>query len=228
MESQIIDWLNGYNIRVGTLVLIFTGIVFCIIFVYRGRKKYDKFLKELVQDRVDKIKESEEKNKEILQDRKNMEDVKITLDLMSKNISKLNERVDEFHTKISNSEKFQKDMKSDIASIQEEIKKNTENIDILLDSDRENIRSEILRNYYICLKEQKIDLYTLNVLEAKFKKYVVIEHGNTFVKRLMEELRGLPKVINYSHINETDPIGYFNDHPEILEEMGINKDEVIQ
>ena len=216
MESAIVDWLNGYSIKIGTIVIIIAIIVFVISFIYRGRKKYDTFLNELVKKRI-------KKEKEELDSKKNIEEMTAKINSISDSISKLNDSVEILSKKISESDNSTKQMEKTIDNIQSEIKQNTINIDVLLDSDRENIRSEILRQYYRCVDKQQIDLYTLNVLEYKYKKYKDVEHGNSFVGRMMEELRSLQKVVNYSHVNDddVDPIGYFADHPEVLEEMGI-------
>ena len=216
MESAIVDWLNGYSIKIGTIVIIIAIIIFVISFIYRGRKKYDTFLNELVKKRI-------KKEKEELDSKKNIEEMTAKINSISDSISKLNDSVEILSKKISESDNSTKQMEKTIDNIQSEIKQNTVNIDVLLDSDRENIRSEILRQYYRCVDKQQIDLYTLNVLEYKYKKYKDVEHGNSFVGRMMEELRSLQKVVNYSHVNDDDidPIGYFADHPEVLEEMGI-------
>lgn len=220
MESVIIDWLNGYSIRIGTIVIVIATFIILFSIIYRGRKKYDLFLNELVKKRIKKEKEENES-------KKNIEEMTAKINSISDSISKLSDSVNKLSEKITESDISVKQMEKNIDMIQDEIKKNTVNIDVLLDSDRENIRSDILRQYYRCVEKQQIDLYTLNVLEYKFKKYKEVEHGNSFVKRMMDELRSLPKVINYSHMNDddTDPIGYFADHPEVLEEMGITINE---
>lgn len=226
MESEIINWLNGYSIKVGTIVIILAIIFFIGKFIYNGRKKYDSMLNGIVQKRVVKLKaEEEEKRKETETDRK-INNLSVTVNSINDTMSKMQETMDRLSDNLSKSESSMRELENTIEKIRKDMTKNSSNIEILLDSDRENIRSEILHQYYKCTKYGKIDLYTLNVLEDKFKKYSVVENGNSFVENMMNELRMLPKVINYSH-EDDDPIGYFVDHPEALEETSTVDDEEI-
>lgn len=68
--------------------------------------------------------------------------------------------------------------------------KNT--VEILKKSDRDAIKAYITKEHKFFVREQGwIDDYSLEILEKRFHHYE-IEGGNSFILKLMEELRALP------------------------------------
>lgn len=66
-------------------------------------------------------------------------------------------------------------------------------IDMLVSSDKEDIKSYITReHHYFCYEKGWIDDYSMECLEKRFAIYEQ-EHGNSFVEGLMNEIRALPK-----------------------------------
>lgn len=218
MDPTIIDWLNQYNVKVGSVIIVIGIIVLIISTIYKGRQQYDKLLEDMVQRRIKKEEEDKEEEEQFIH-------ISTTLNKLSDDIEKLSVRIDDIDKRLSNSEDFVSNTDKMITYIQRELDVQKRNTELLIDSDKENIKSLLLSNYYRWTKKGKIDLYTLNTLEEKFKKYKK-ENGNTFVEDLMKQMRSLPKVVNLVHENEVDPIGYFRNHPEVLEEMGIDLLEI--
>ena len=218
MDPTIIDWLNHYNVKVGSIVIVIGIILLIISTIYKGRQQYDKLLEVMVQRRIKKEEEDKEEEEQIVH-------IITTLNKLSDDIEKLSVRIDDINNRLGNSEDFVSNTDKMITYIQRELDVQKRNTELLIDSDRENIKSLLLSNYYRWTKIGKIDLYTLNTLEEKFKKYKK-ENGNTFVEDLMKQMRSLPKVVNLVHENEVDPIGYFRNQPEVLEEMGIDLLEI--
>ena len=73
------------------------------------------------------------------------------------------------------------------------LQKLSEKINILIESDRDDIKSYITReHHYFCYKVGWIDDFSLDCIEKRYKHYID-EGGNTFVEDLMNELRALPK-----------------------------------
>lgn len=69
----------------------------------------------------------------------------------------------------------------------------TDKIDILINSDKDAIKSYIIdKHHYFCYQKKWIDDYSLDVLERRYKHYKA-ENGNSFVHDLMEEIRALDK-----------------------------------
>lgn len=87
-----------------------------------------------------------------------------------------------------------------IENLRESLQKNIETldqilnkIDLLMDSDKDSIKSYITEKHHYFVYENKwIDDYSLDCLERRYKHYVN-EGGNSFVLDLMEDLRDLPK-----------------------------------
>lgn len=69
----------------------------------------------------------------------------------------------------------------------------TEKINLLIDSDKDSIKSFITeRHHHFCYEEEWIDDYSMDCIERRYKHYTD-EGGNSFIHDLMEELRALPK-----------------------------------
>lgn len=73
------------------------------------------------------------------------------------------------------------------------VNKMKEKIDMLTESDRDDIKSSIVEKYHHFVEEEEwIDDYSLDCIEKRYTHYEQ-EGGNSFVRDLMEELRALPK-----------------------------------
>ena len=66
-------------------------------------------------------------------------------------------------------------------------------INILIDSDKDDIKAYIVdKHHHFCYDQRWIDDYSLDCLEKRYSHYT-IEGGNSFIADLMSELRALPK-----------------------------------
>lgn len=75
----------------------------------------------------------------------------------------------------------------------ENMKDLTKKIDMLIESDKADIKAYITEKYHYFVYDRKwIDDYSLDSLEKRFTRYVQ-EGGNSFVEGLMTEIRALPK-----------------------------------
>ncbi len=69
----------------------------------------------------------------------------------------------------------------------------TEKINLLIDSDKDSIKSFITeKHHHFCYDQKWIDDYSLDCIEKRYRHYKD-EGGNSFIHDLMEELRALPK-----------------------------------
>lgn len=76
------------------------------------------------------------------------------------------------------------------------LKNLTQKINLLIDSDRDDIRSYITReHHYFCYTKGWIDDFSLDCLERRFQHYAQ-EGGNSFIQGFMNDLRKLPKQKN--------------------------------
>lgn len=95
-----------------------------------------------------------------------------------------------------NEDDFKKDMnalKTTVTTINEKIDNMTSLIDLLMISDKDEIKAYITReHHYFCYDLGYIDDYNLDCIERRYALYVK-EGGNSFVEELMKDIRALPK-----------------------------------
>ena len=66
-------------------------------------------------------------------------------------------------------------------------------IDMLIESDKDDIKAYITsKHHHFCYEQKWIDDFSLDCLERRYAHYTE-EGGNSFIKSFMEELRSLPK-----------------------------------
>ena len=63
-----------------------------------------------------------------------------------------------------------------------------DNMDLILESDREDIRSFITIQYYNAVEKGYIEMYVMEALEHRYEKYLK-ENGDSFIANLMNEMR---------------------------------------
>lgn len=75
----------------------------------------------------------------------------------------------------------------------EKIEKLMDMMNILIASDKDDIKSFITReHHYFCYQKGWIDDYSLDCIEKRYKHYLK-EGGNSFIQGFMEDMRKLPK-----------------------------------
>ena len=74
---------------------------------------------------------------------------------------------------------------------------------MLIESDKEGIRSYIIEKYYEAKRRGYIELHVLQGLELRYDKYLK-ENGNTYIAKMMSELRHMPD--NTSSLNSSSTI----------------------
>ena len=83
--------------------------------------------------------------------------------------------------------------KTEVINTQKALEKMQKQIDLLIESDKDDIKAYITKeHHYFCYEKGWIDDYSLDCIEKRYGPYVE-EKGNSFVKSLMIELRSLPK-----------------------------------
>lgn len=86
------------------------------------------------------------------------------------------------------------ELKTTIQENRELNEKMQKTIDLLVESDKDDIKAWITeKHHYFVYEKGYIDNYNLECIEKRYKHYVD-EGGNSFVEDLMVEIRALPKV----------------------------------
>ena len=75
--------------------------------------------------------------------------------------------------------------------LSKEIKKINDTIEILIHSDKDDIKSFITKEYHHFMAQGWIDDYSLDCIEKRYRHYID-EGGNSFIGQLMIEIRKLP------------------------------------
>lgn len=79
-----------------------------------------------------------------------------------------------------------------ICNIQGTLETMQSQLQLLIDSDRDDIKSFITREHHYFMHKGFIDDFSLDCMEKRYAHYLK-EHGNSFVEHLMEEVRELPR-----------------------------------
>lgn len=112
--------------------------------------------------------------------------------IKSRNDKEYEERKTENELARSNEERLDK-LEDNMTKMSENINHINDKVDLLISSDRDDIKAFITReHHYFCYKMKWIDDYSLDCLEHRFQHYQE-EHGNSFIEGLMSEIRALPK-----------------------------------
>ena len=65
---------------------------------------------------------------------------------------------------------------------------------LLIESDKDNIKSWIVeKHHYFCYEVKAIDYYSLESIERRYEHYKA-EDGNSYIATLIKELQALPKI----------------------------------
>lgn len=107
------------------------------------------------------------------------------------------------HNKLTEKEKIHQQLTQQATSIEvlkeqqkvtdEHLRDVSEKIDLLIDSDKDAIKSYITKqHHHFCYEIKEIDDFSLDCLEKRYKHYSD-EGGNSFIAGFMEDLRKLPK-----------------------------------
>ena len=110
-----------------------------------------------------------------------------------KNRDKKNQVQIDFQAELKTNEQEIAKLAETFNSLQNNLKSLSEQVKLLIDSDKDDIKSYIVeRHHYFCYDQKYIDDYSLDCLERRFKHYAN-EGGNSYIEDLMKDLRTLDK-----------------------------------
>lgn len=208
MEKEFLDWLGSFTINPATLIAI---IVVVFTFIIKGNDIYNDF-KQKIDMKVEKRANKKIADNTLL---KTIDSLSSTVNEFSSDLKEMKElmndykeEIGELKSKLSNYEETNTDVTNQIKNIDKKV-------DLLMDSDKESIRSYILNEYHKWANLKYIDVYSLATIEEKYEKYQ-LENGNSFVGDIMNELRHLEK--RFTVLKDgMDPIQYFEIQPNRMD-----------
>lgn len=202
MDSEFIRVLNSSGIPWGTLIALLVAGAGILTSIYHSIKKYNTAISNLAI----KNKEQDEINASVANLASAVETLKNKIEEMDERRDdqqeQLNKKLDEIYLSMEKSRKdsderdneLQKRLENNenaITDVNQKLDTVNQHTMLLLDSDKEGIKTTITNAYYEAVHKKYIEIYILQSLEALYEKYLA-ENGNTFIADLMKELRRLP------------------------------------
>lgn len=218
MESTFIEWLNHCMNGAGTAVavgVVIGGAIFGLVtFLHKVIVKHDDDVKTIaitekededfktkmsdVSKSVDKLSD----NIQVFMDQQTTHNDKI-----DKQLDTLSDRITEQKEESIRGDKLLSDkinaFEKTTQQINEDINSLNQNMSLIIDSDKESIKSFIVTEYYKAKHNKFVELFIMETLENRYKKYLQ-ENGDTFVAGLMDELRLMPKGQESKKSNSTN------------------------
>lgn len=112
--------------------------------------------------------------------------------VFNKEYNKMNQK-EEIERRLDHGSQIMNELQSNQQAIEKAIQNLSNKINMLIESDRDDIKSFITREHHrFCYQIGWIDDFSLDCIEKRYKHYKN-EGGNTFIDGFMEELRALPK-----------------------------------
>ena len=188
MESMFLEFLEKLLPGLGTALSILIVCGGAIIVCYKKLKK--------------KIEEHDSKIVQTAESNTNEEEFKNDMKELAKTVKNMADRLEAVSTQVNdvkaNSESIDASILKKMETYEESnnrinVKIDTlhDNMNMLIDSDKEGIRSFITMQYYEAIDKGYIEIYKLEALECRYEKYLK-ENGDSFIAKLVEELRTLP------------------------------------
>lgn len=112
--------------------------------------------------------------------------------IFNKEYSKISEK-QQLKRHLQEGDEVMAKLKTNQQETEQTLKNLSKKIDMLIDSDKDAIKSYITReHHYFCYEVGWIDDFSLDCLERRYGHYEE-EGGNSFIQGFMNELRALPK-----------------------------------
>ena len=206
MESEFLQWLDSFPGHLGTILAVTIGGVGLITALVTSIMK----LKKEYEQRIVDMTRKEETDRKFKDDISEMiREVKILKDNSEFLSQQYAETQRELNGKIDNltvmmEETKQKDRDQDsmletkmtelnttMSDFRKDINTNKDQLDVLVASDKESIKSFIVSCYYQAKSDGYVNSHLMQIIEERYETYKK-ENGNSYVGGLMNELRAFP------------------------------------
>ena len=206
MESEFLQWLDTFPGHLGTILAVTIGGVGLITALVTSIMK----LKKEYEQRIVDMTRKEETDRKFKDDISEMiREVKILKDnteFMSQQYAEtqreLNGKIDNLTVMIEETKQKDKDQDSMIetkmnelnttmSDFRKDINANKDQLDVLIASDKESIKSFIVSCYYQAKSDGYVNSHLMQIIEERYETYKK-ENGNSYVGGLMNELRAFP------------------------------------
>lgn len=115
------------------------------------------------------------------------------MDVVISKRKKAEKKEESIQEQINKNRRENQELKENQQKMMELINELTKKIEMLIDSDKDDIKSFLTReHHYFCYQQGWIDDYSLECCERRFEHYRA-EDGNSYIESFMKEMRALPK-----------------------------------
>lgn len=206
MENNFLEFLDSLGLPLGTWIGIILGAVTLIggiiVACRKAKKRYDDNL----QKRLEKEEAEEEFRKSMAEVAANVSTIQLDINFIKEEYTAIQQEIQdkletvwnaiaegEKNSRIGDKNLFQQLESHEKAMDKLAIQLSTmdEKTNLLIESDKEGIKSYIVDKYYETKHRGYIEINALETLEERYKKYLE-ENGNTYVKNLMDKIRLMP------------------------------------
>ena len=206
MESEFLQWLDSFPGHLGTILAVTIGGVGLITALVTSIMK----LKKEYEQRIVDMTRKEETDRKFKDDISEMiREVKILKDNTEFMSQQYAETQRELNGKIDNltvmmEETKQKDRDQDsmletkmtelnttMSDFRKDINANKDQLDVLIASDKESIKSFIVSCYYQAKSDGYVNSHLMQIIEERYETYKK-ENGNGYITGIMHELRAFP------------------------------------
>ena len=234
MHPSFTEFLNS-NFGGGTMIAIIAALcsvilsaIVAIVKWYNAlHKKFDDEVEKRVHDERETMKALQQEQAKEAATQESINNLCTTVEQLTSKIEKITESVDSLQTKMDTSNKREdsaitklQENISNLSNSLNEIQKDTE---LLKDSDKDDIKAFITREYNYWYPKKCIDIYSLKAIESRYDKYLK-ENGNTFVKDLMSRLRTIDVYVPNTY--REDPSDDFTSMSQTRKIIRFSNDEV--
>ena len=206
MESEFLQWLDSFPGHLGTILAVTIGGVGLITALVTSIMKLKKEYEQRIVDMTRK-QQTDRKFKDDISEM--IREVKILKDNSEFLSQQYAETQRELNGKIDNltvmmEETKQKDRDQDsmletkmtelnttMSDFRKDINANKDQLDVLIASDKESIKSFIVSCYYQAKSDGYVNSHLMQIIEERYETYKK-ENGNSYVGGLMNELRAFP------------------------------------
>lgn len=194
MESTVINWLNTVAPGLGVaLAIIVVGGGFIIAFNKSARDFFKKHDRKVRKEQRDSIDDAEFKQ-QMLELMSGVKEIRTNMIAIDKKVDDLSETIRTVEkTSKESDDELRKQLDSteeQFCSLHEKQDIISDNVQLLIESDKESNRSFITLEYYKAIEKGYIEVYTMQAIEYRYEKYLQ-EHGDSFINGLIKELREL-------------------------------------
>lgn len=206
MESEFLQWLDSFPGHLGTILAVTIGGVGLITALVTSIMK----LKKEYEQRIVDMTRKEETDRKFKDDISEMiREVKILKDnteFMSQQYAEtqrgLNGKIDNLTVMMEETKQKDRDQDSmletkmtelntTMSDFRKDINANKDQLDVLIASDKESIKSFIVSCYYQAKSDGYVNSHLMQIIEERYETYKK-ENGNSYVGGLMNELRAFP------------------------------------